>query len=540
MPSLEDTSHTPVLIVGGGLVGLSAALFLRYHGVDCVLVERREHPSELPRSRGVHVRTVELFRQIGIEEHVQHVARSALKAGAFGGARMGKTLMDSTDLPMDGVRRGIGADPSPSSFCFCPQVLLEPVLADLARERGADVHFGAELLELRQDADHVTATVNGHTITADYLIAADGAGSPIRETLGIAGWSLPSLHHYVNAYARVDLAETVQGRTFSQCEIVNDDVRALILAKNNTDEWSFHLEYDPRAETLRDYPPDRCADLVRAAVGRSDLDVEILAASTWDDGVHVADEYRRGRVLLAGDAAHRHAPWGGFGANTGIADAHNLAWKLAAVLAGHADSPLLDTYQTERRPRAVLAAEQARARTDFLARYGIATHQNRDDVARHIDSGAIMTRYRYASSAVCPGADTQEQGWVNELTAQSGTRLPHMWLKSGDAEVSTLDLCGPGFAIVTTATTDDWDRAAQSAAARTGLTVSVHRIGQAANLVPVEGDWAEATESPADGALLVRPDGHVAARTDEGLRPDDLDRVLLTLVGRLPSPPDAG
>jgi 2-polyprenyl-6-methoxyphenol hydroxylase-like FAD-dependent oxidoreductase len=584
---------TSVLIVGGGLVGLSAALFLRHHGVDCMLVERRKEASVLPRSRGVHIRTVELFRQIGIEERVQQVARGALKAGAFGGARTGSTMVDSVALDFHGGHAALGADPSPSGFCFCPQVLLEPVLADLARERGAEVRFGSELSDLRQDPDRVTATVDGRTLTADYLIAADGAGSPVRELLGITSWTLPATHHYVNVFVHADLTALVEGRTFSQCEIANEQVRGLILAKNNTDEWSFHFEYDPEHESMADFPPRRCVELVRAAVGggrqqeaepkaeagaeaEAGLEVEVLAASTWDTAVHVANEYRRGRVLLAGDSAHRHAPWGGFGANTGIADAHNLAWKLAAVLAGHAGPVLLDSYEAERRPRAVLAAEQARLRTDFLARYGIVTEQTKDDVARQLDAGAIMTRYRYVSPAVMSGApqsgssaDGASGGgtWVEELSGQVGTRLPHLQLRpapdtgtgtvarggqgaghgagvgagaeavNGDGassgeEFSTLDLCGPGFTLLTGPNAAGWDQAVETAAKETGLTLAVHRIGGGAELVEAdrEQNWAAAHGLPSDGALLVRPDEHVAARSDEGLRPEALSEILRSLV----------
>ncbi len=489
--------RTSVLIVGGGLVGLSAALFLQYQGVDFVLVERRSGASVLPRSRGVHPRTVEMYRQIGLEQRVQEAAAGALKAGAFGGARIGPTLIDAAPLDMGAVRKGMSGDPSPSHFCFCPQVLLEPVLAAAARERGGDLRFGAGLDALAADPDGVTATVGDTTVRADYVIAADGAASGIRTMLGISGWTRPPLHRYLNAFVETDLTDLVEGRTFSQCEITGNAARGVILSKNNTTEWSFHFEYD-------DTPPADVADRVRAAVGR-DVDVRVLATSTWDDGVHVADDYRRGRVFLAGDAAHQHAPWGGFGANTGIADVHNLAWKLALVLAGQAGPGLLDTYQPERRPRAVLAAEQARWRTDFLARYGIVTPDNAVDVARHVDAGAIMTRYDYAGG-----------GFVDELTGQAGTRVPHVRLADGR---SSLDLCGPGFAILAGPDSPDWPGG-----------VPVHRIGKGADLADADGDWLDRTGLASDGALLVRPDQHVAARTDTGLRPDTLDAVLRGII----------
>jgi putative polyketide hydroxylase len=530
-----SSRRTSVLISGGGLVGLSAALFLRYHGVDAVLVERRARASALPRSRGVHTRTVELFRQIGLEQRVQQAAESALKMGAFGGARQGTTLLDATPLDIGGPGGGPGGgDASPSHFCFCPQVLLEPVLTEAARERGCDVRLGTELTGFTQDADGVTATVAelamGTTVTvrADYLIAADGGMSPVREALGISGWTLEPTHHYLNLFVSADLTDLVAGRTFSQCDVANDAVRCLILSKNNTDEWSFHVEYDPARESVDDYPEQRCAELVRAAIG-ADVDVKLLARSAWDTGVRVADDYARGRVFLAGDAAHQHAPWGGFGANTGIADAHNLAWKLAAVLAGRAAPALLDTYQPERRPRAVLAANQARLRTGFLARYGVRTPENAQDVDCQLDSGAIMMRYRYESPAVA--GDEAAGDRVAALRGQEGTRVPHAWLDVDGRHISTLDLCGPGFAILANSDAARWRPAAAAASAATGLGITVRQIDPSAGQAEAGVSWPEQTGLPGDGALLVRPDGHVAARSDGELSPDTLAAVLRAITG---------
>ncbi|WP_433729228.1 FAD-dependent monooxygenase [Nocardia sp. CA-129566] len=527
---MTTTEQTPVLVVGGGLVGLSAALFLEYHSVPYVLVERRAKTSVLPKARGLHTRTTELFRQVGVADRVERAAATALRAGSFGGASTGATLIAAQPLDISHLGRAMAAaDPSPSRFCFLPQVLLEPVLAEQARERGGDLRFGVELVEFEPDDAGVTATLRdaaGTTsvIRADYLIAADGAASTIRRALGIEGWEVPPTHHYINVFARTDLTGVLGGRTFSQCEISNDTVRGLVLSKNNTDEWSFHLEYDPTRESVADYSDQRCVELIRAAIGVPDIAVELLARSAWDTGSFVADEYRRGRVFLTGDAAHRHAPWGGYGGNTGVADAHNLVWKLAAVRSGTAAPALLDSYQVERWPRAIIGAEQANLGADFRARYGIETPDNAVQLARMLEFGAVMSRFRYSSDAVSHrsvrGVEWVEPH-VDRLTGQVGTRLPHVWI---DAEqtTSTLDLCGPGYALLIAGAAAAWRDAAAYTQRETGIDIAVHGLA---------AEWSACTGLPEGGALLVRPDGHVAARSDEGLYPRSLCETIRSLMG---------
>ncbi|RJO76935.1 FAD-dependent oxidoreductase [Nocardia panacis] len=573
---MTSTERTAVLVAGGGLVGLSTALFLEHHGVPYVLVERREHASVLPRSRGVHTRTMEMFRQVGVERRVEQVGAKALRAGVFGGARQGATIASATRLDLGKLRAAMAnAAASPSGFCFAPQVLLEPALADVLRERGGDVHFGTELTDFTVHERGVVAQVRDNqgesSIHADYLIAADGANSPIRQRLGIDGWTLRPRTHYINAFARVDLTGVLGGESFSQCDIRNDRVNCLILAKNNTDEWTFHIEYDPERESPADFSDERCVDLIRAAIGISDIAVEVLAKSAWDTGVFVARDYRRGPVFLVGDAAHRHSPWGGFGANTGIADAHNLVWKIASVLAGTAGPALLHSYTAERQPQAFVAAEQAYLGEDFATRYGIATENNADELARQLDFGVVMSQFRYASTAVFDSAASRWPAWshsaassghvaqppvldsaasrwpawshsvassghvaqppvfggesaghVPELTGQVGTRVPHLWIDA-EERVSTLDLPATGFALLVAGPADEWRDAAAAARQETGIEISVDQL-------PVES-WCARTELPAGGALLVRPDMIVAARSDRGLDPSSLPSVLRVITG---------
>ncbi|WP_019932069.1 FAD-dependent monooxygenase [Nocardia sp. BMG111209] len=516
---MTSVPHTPVLVVGGGLVGLSTALLLEYHGVPYVLVERRAAASPLPRSRGLHTHTGEIYRQLAVTERVDAAAASALRAGRFGGAWTGENLSVAQPLDIDMHSMGAGV-PSPARFVFLPQVLLEPVLAETARERGGDLRFGVELTDFDPGPDGVLATLRDTAGTetrlrADYLIAADGANSPIRRALGVGGWELPPTHHYLNVFARVDLTGVLNGRSFSQCEI-DGPVRGLVLSKNNTDEWSFHLEYDPAVSTPADYPDDRCADLIRAMIGRPDLDVRVLARAAWDTGTFVADDYRCDRIFLTGDAAHRHAPWGGYGGNTGVADAHNLVWKLAAVLSGAASPDLLDTYAPERRPRALVAIEQSRLGTDFRTRYGLPTPDNAADLARRLDLDTVMSRYRYAA----PDAEPTPLH-VDDLSGRTGTRVPHLWLDPEET-LSTLDLCGPGFAVLVAGTGTPWRDAASRAAHATGADIEVHYLP--------EQQWQEATGLPAGGALLIRPDQHVASRLGTA-DPDALTRALRAALG---------
>ncbi|AYF79254.1 monooxygenase [Nocardia yunnanensis] len=527
------TADVPVLVAGGGLVGLTAALLLEYHGVPYVLVERRTTASVLPRSRGLHTRSGEVFRQLGLEQRIADTARFALKAGRFGGARTGESVATAAALNLQSLLAGLAdQDPSPSQFVFLPQAQLEPVLAATARERGGDLRFGTELVEFEQDTDGVTAVLREPSgarsvLRSGYLIAADGAGSPIRRALGITGTELPPTHHYLNVFARTDLTGLLDGRGFSQCEITGPQVRGLVLSKNNTDEWSFHIEYDPAAESPADWSDERCLAAVRTMVGIPDLRVEILARSAWDTSTFVADEYRRDRVLLVGDAAHRHAPWGGYGGNTGIADAHNLIWKLAAAVQGTAGPELLDSYAAERRPRAVVAVEQARLATDFRTRYGIATPENAADLTRKLDMATVMSRYRYTSTAVLPTVEATPH--VPILGGQTGTRVPHWWIDAGPWTLSTLDLCGPGFTLLVSGPAGAWREAAGAAQRATGIELAVHALPTS--------DCTEHANVPAGEALLVRPDHHIAAGPDSGLTPAALGEVLESISGRMPTRP---
>ncbi len=487
----KNVEEIPVLIVGGGIVGLSAGLFLHRHRVPFILIERNQDASPLPRARGFSARTLELFRSVGLQESIEAVARTAWKQGKFGGARRGVSLLASESLPLaDITKLHALADPSPCELTACPQTIVEPVLRNALAERGGDVRFGWELLRFEQRDEYVTATVRDsagmeRTINASFVFAADGGRSEIRRCLGIDRHGIEPNRHYLNIFFEADLTQQVGGRTFSQCEVSNEHVSGLFLAMNNTTQWSFHLTYDRASEEPEKWPDERLVRLVKAAIG-ADVAVKIHASSPWNTRVRVADRYRQGKIFLMGDAAHVMPAWGGFNANTGIADAHNLAWKIARVLKGEDSSSLLGTYETERRPVAIRNGEQAWLRTDFDARFQIRSDDNAVFFDRLTDYGELQMRYRYGVN------DT-----VDMLCAQPGTRFPHAWIEHKGQRRSTLDLFGTSFTsmIGPAATRPD--------------TEVVYRAGIDFRFVDEAVTWNSLTGLPDDSALSIRPDGFV-------------------------------
>ncbi|OSC70959.1 polyketide hydroxylase, partial [Streptomyces sp. 4F] len=369
--SVPGAAHrVPVLIVGGSLVGLSMSVFLGRLGVRHTLVERHAGTSVHPRGRGNNVRTMELFRVAGVEADIRRAAATLadnhgiLQTPTLAGDA-GEWLFKQID-PGNGLARF-----SPSSWCLCSQNDLEPELLTHATNLGGDLRFGTELLSFEPDADGVTAIVKSRetgehtTVRADYLIAADGPRSPVREQLGIGQSGPGDLFHNISVTFRSRrLADVVGERRFIVCYLTGEDADGALLPVDNRENWVFHAPWHPdRGETAEDFTDERCAAHIRRAIGDPDLDVEITGKAPWHAAQRVARSYRSGRVLLAGDSAHEMSPTGAFGSNTGIQDAHNLAWKLAAVLEGWAGEGLLDTYDAERRPVAEATSARAAARS---------------------------------------------------------------------------------------------------------------------------------------------------------------------------------
>ncbi|KAH8674952.1 FAD binding domain-containing protein [Ilyonectria robusta] len=549
------TCYVPVLIVGGGIVGLSASLFLSSHGMESVLVERHAGTSIHPRARGVNRRTMELYREIGIDEAVRAAGASlSPSTGMYQGHSLAEVIEGHARNETSHPRKLPGAafiDVGPVDGTRVTQDMIEPVLLAAARDEGGDLRFNVECIAFEQDDDGVSATLRDRSsnvesiVHAAYMIAADGASSPIRQTLGVQTTGAGSLGYLLNILFEADMSELVRGREFSLCLVNRPEVRGLFASINNHDRWVFHLSYDPKKnEEIKDFPPERCRELIKIAIGLPNLEIEIKSILPWEPTVRVAEKFQHGRVFLAGDAAHQMPPWGGQGANTGIADAHNLAWKLAAVLRGQATPSLLATYDAERLPIGRLVAEESGEASDEHGLLSLRKDPSAILALMYRIPRLIGYGYIYTSQATMT-EDTTPWFWrtmrliptpnqILGLCGKAGTRVPHIWVQLEDRRISTLDVLGKGFVIIAGADGNEWCEAAPKVASSLVVSIAAYRAGPACELITPKGYWESSASISTTGAILVRPDGFVAWRAWSASSdiPQRLEQVLKQVLCR--------
>jgi hypothetical protein len=334
---------------------------------------------------------------------------------------------------------------------------------------------------------------------------------------------VPELYRSVNLLLNADLTPWVKDRPAAIYLIQQRELRATLMTINGVNRWGFLINL-PADASFEPYTAERCAAVVRTAVGVPDLDVEILGIDPWVAAAEVAERYRVGRVFLAGDAAHHMPPTGGFGLNTGVQDAHNLAWKLAAVLNGWAGSGLLDTYEAERRPFGQFVTEQCLETAISMGRgpQSTDTSSAAPKLARpefHNELGMIFGAC-YDSTAVIPDG-TSLPVVANPVadyvaSARPGSRAPHVWLTRDGRRMSTHDLVDMRFTLFAGTRGEPWRDAACAVALSTGVPLDAYSVGPGADVGDPDEQWLSAYGIEADGAVLVRPDGHVAWRHRSG------------------------
>jgi 2,4-dichlorophenol 6-monooxygenase len=560
------TVETDVLIVGSGPAGASAALALSTYGVPNVMVTRYSRLADTPRAHITNQRTMEVLRDLGVEEDViaqatpQHLMGNTVFCTAIAGEELGR-LRSWGNEPLVQAAHELA---SPTRMCDMPQHLMEPVLVNGAIARGSQLRFGTEYLSHEQDADGVTATVRDrlrgdtYTIRAKYLIGADGGRSKVAEDAGLPMGGQMGVAGSINIVFDADLTQYVAHRpatlywVLAPGATVGGIGAGLVRCVRTWNEWLIVWGYDVEAG-----PPDLTEEyalsVVRGLIGDDEIPVTIKSSSAWTVNEMYAETYSSGRVFCAGDACHRHPPSNGLGSNTSIQDSYNLAWKLKLVLDGTASPSLLDTYSDERAPvgrQVVTRANQSIGETApvFEALGGLAPQTPeqlwaniaaRKDATTEAEEQRALLReaiafkayefnahgvdlnQRYTSAAIVPDG-TEDPGFSRdpELHFQPSTRpgakLPHAWLSAGTRNLSTLDLGGNGrFTLITGIGGEPWTEAARILGKEFGLEIATAVIGPGQEYEDPYGDWARLREIGDSGALLVRPDNHVAFRRQD-------------------------
>ena len=539
------TIEKDVVIAGAGPVGLSLALQLGRLGVSCVAIDRRDATSSHPRARGINTRTAELMRQWGMENAMRRNALPsedfsfAYRRGTLIGHEYGRTV---TDDGQDG--------PSPMLRLLVPQDVIEDELRLRARE-AAELRLRTELVDFEENESGVHATIRDlrtgetHQTRSRYLIGADGAMSMVRQKLGIEIEGNPLLGYWLGIYWKSTdprLWAAYRERPGVGIFMIDPADVVVFSVVDRTDRW-LTFRVLPPTPTRPPTPSDEEAiRIVRTAAGYPDLDLDLVNTAVWRVSAQVARSYRRGNVFLAGDAAHLLPHTGGLGMNTGIQDAHNLAWKLALVLRGHAGPALLDTYDIERRPVAKQNADWSVGNNDTLRRIIVAAiaedesavSKAIDDENAHIRQDGAELGFAYASRAIvsdgsAPPAPSQT---VYTPTAVPGCRAPHVWLDHAGVRISSIDLLHSRFVVLAGPGGGAWTSAATAIADDTDIPIIGCTVGPGGELTDPEGDFLDRYGISASGAVLVRPDGHVAWRavaidgTDTTLLIEALEQVL--------------
>jgi 2,4-dichlorophenol 6-monooxygenase len=576
------TVETPVLIVGGGPSGLTISILLSNLGVSSLVVERHPGTSPFPKAHLLNPRTMEIFRQAGVADDIYSFGGDTSNCkvryvtSLAGEASLDRRTIFEFDAFGGGGLRAQGDQASPCPHTHLPQLRLEPMLLRHAQSyEGGAVRFNHEFVSAVQDGQGITSLVrdlaSGRTLSvrSEYVVAADG-GRTIAAQAGAVMEGPKGLAKLVSNHISCDLSAWVPGDALITLLIHPENpfrfVSLLPMGPSwgaASEEWGVSLALHP--DDSRKLSEDDVRQIIKDAFRIPGIEFELHRSSTWIVERVVADRFRFGRIFLAGDAAHRHVPTTGLGLNSGVHDAHNLAWKLSAVLAGRAHPDLLDTYEAERRPAAIRNADWALLtyQNSKVVDFALGTSPSAS-VQQNVASleqffaetpsgvttralaaetiGTQRTEYQaldieigfsYSGPAIVPDGTPPPQadpfGTSHEPSARPGRRVPHSWL---DVNMSTLDVTqrGDRFALLTGPDSKVWRTAAASAESELDVKVDTA-------VVPDPSCFGIA----ADGAVLVRPDNHVGwrAHTAPEHPTDALRAALGQVLGVLSEQPEA-
>lgn len=577
---METTIETDVLIVGAGPAGASTAVALGRYGIHSLMISRNCGTADTPRAHIVNQRTMEFFRDAGLEADCLAVASppNLIATTFFLRGLAGEEMARQWAWGNNPERMGDVLKASPCTFVDFPQTKIEPILMAEATRLGGKVRYDTELLSFEQDDEGVTARLLDRVsqaqflVRAKYMVGADGANSRVVKALGLPLVGQAGLGEAYNVLCEMDLSAYTAHRQGSLYLILQAGVAdwagvVVLRMVHAWDKWLVSI-YIPPTYTGPDATTEQLVWRIREAIAdpaAAELPIKVLNTSKWSlNDIH-AERLSAGRVHCIGDAVHRHPPAAALGSNTCVQDGFNLAWKLALVLKGHAHPRLLDSFNAERQPVArqiVARAGQSMWQANGLADYlgaclfsmqtqadvdaKLATPEGREALRQQLldtryngEAHGIELQRHYRSGAVVGDGSpepepTRDADLYYEPSTRPGSALPHGWLvrRTPGPLVSTLDLAGKGrFHLFTSHGGDAWKDAAQEVARQTGVDIGVTRIGVGLDIEDPYLDWSKVRGIEDDGCVLVRPDLIVGWRCER--LPGDPQAALSGVMARI-------
>lgn len=521
------SSQYEVAICGAGPTGLTLSILLSRFGIRHLVVDRREGLSGVPRARGINHRTGEIWQLMGLGEDLQRMNLAPewherrVYQETLAGPLIG-TVETPSDLP------GACSHLTPSDAYCISQDKTDAMLARCAASyQNATLRFGTSFIAATQQADNVDITVQTQagqeSVRARWLIGCDGTGSDVRAGAGLAQTRLATLDSFVNAHFIANLDRWTDTRKAVLLWNMKEGAEGVFGPLDGQHYWRCQINFDPTKDRNEDWTEEKVAARLKTMIGAADEDmprIELRSFYPFEVRAALASSFTNGRIILAGDAAHQIPPHGALGMNTAVQAAHNLAWKLAAVIRGHACANLLDSYESERRQVAERVIDQAMHNYERMSRIrNESTPEQRRDNVRGVRKYGnslgldIGVHYAGKGAFIPDGRPLPDATDVSQYlpAATPGWRAPHFWFNVGKERSSSISLSNGHFVLLCGARGEAWKAAAASLGLKIG--VNAYTVGPSADLRPESDIFQELYGVDADGCVLIRPDGHVAFRS---------------------------